>query len=406
MRNTASLFDEEFWHDPYPSYAESRENAPVRQVVTPDGLRVWLVTRYADVRQGLTDPCLSKDLNAVQHLYERHTIAGATVRRVNPTVAQHMLSTDPPAHTRLRTLVGKAFTAKRVAELQPRIEHISKTLLDAFAGEGEVDIVERYAFPLAITVICELLGLPETDKDRFQAWTRDYNDTGAPEKVTAASHKIAEYVGGLIEDKRRHPADDLMSALIAATDDGDRLTADELVAMAFLLLSAGHETTVNLVSGGMLTLLRHSGSLDRLRAHPDLLPAAVEELLRYDSPVNNATLRFTTAAITVGDVEIPEGEFVLLCLAAGNRDQGAFRAADAFELPRQANAHLSFGHGIHYCLGAPLARREAETALRHWLARYRTIELAWPDEPIRYRRSLLMRGPISLPLRVTGPRAA
>lgn len=400
MTGISTLFDEAFWRDPYPAYRELREQAPVRSVVTPDGLRVWLVTRYADVRAGLNDPRLSKDLTSVQHLYERHTVGGMAVRQVNPTVAQHMLSTDPPAHTRLRTLVGKAFTARRIAALQPRIEEISARLLDGLRDADEVDIVAQYAFPLAITVICELLGLPETDQDRFQQWTKDYNDSGAPEKVNAASHAIAGYVSGLIEDKRRRAGDDLLSALIEATDAGDRLTADELVAMVFLLLSAGHETTVNLVSGGMLTLVSHPDRLAALRADLALLPAAIEELLRYDSPVNTATIRFTTAPVDLGGTRIPEGEFVLFALAAANRDPERFEAADDFAPARAANAHLSFGHGIHYCLGAPLARLEAETAFRHWFARYAAIELADQSTVIDYRRSLLMRGPISLPLRV------
>ena len=406
MTDISALFNEDFWRDPYPTYRELREQAPVRPVVTPDGMRVWLVTRYADVRSGLNDPRLSKDLTTAQHLYERHTVVGGmAVRQVNASVAQHMLSTDPPAHTRLRTLVGKAFTARRIAALQPRIEHISASLLDgldALGDAAEVDIVTDYAFPLAITVICELLGLPETDQDRFQRWTRDYNDSGAPEKVNAASHSIAAYISGLIDDKRQRPGDDLLSALIDATDAGDRLTADELVAMVFLLLSAGHETTVNLVSGGMLTLVRHPDRLALLRADATLLPAAIEELLRYDSPVNIATLRFTTAAIALGAAEIPEGEFVLFSLAAANRDPDRFESPDQFDAMRETNAHLSFGHGIHYCLGAPLARLEAETAFRHWFARYRTIELADPEEVLDYRHSLLMRGPISLRLRVAG----
>lgn len=402
MSDISTLFDEDFWRDPYPAYRELRELAPVRTVVTPDGLRVWLVTRYADVRAGLNDPRLSKDLTTVQHLFERHTVDGVAVRRVDTTVAQHMLSTDPPAHTRLRTLVGKAFTARRIAELGPRIEEISAQLLDALGDATEVDIVAEYAFPLAITVICELLGLPETDQDRFQQWTKDYNDSGAPEKVNAAAHLIAEYVSGLIEDKRLREdgADDLLSALIDATDSGDRLTADELVAMVFLLLSAGHETTVNLVSGGMLTLVRHPDRLAALRADLSRLPAAIEELLRYDSPVNTATVRFTTAPVTLGDTEIPSGEFVLFGLAAANRDPSRFEEPDDFALSRGTNSHLSFGHGIHYCLGAPLARLEASTAFRDWFARYNTIELADQSMVLDYRRSLLMRGPTSLRLRV------
>ena len=394
------IFDEEFWRDPYPAYSRLRQDAPVQPVVTPDGMRVWLVTRYEDVRAALADPRLSKELTAAQHLYRRHTASGVTVRQVNGRVARHMLSTDPPDHTRLRKLVGKAFTAGRVEKLQPRVESVSQALLDALPARDEVDLIAGYAFPLAFTVICELLGLPQTDREQFRQWTQDYNSSGSPELVNAASDAIAAYVSELIAAERRRPGVGLLSGLIEVTDGGDRLSESELVSLVFLLLSAGHETTVNLIAGGMLALLNHPEQLALLRSDLSLLPTAVEELLRFDSPVNTATHRFTTQPVVIGGTEIPQDEFVLVCLASANRDRTRFDGPDRLDITRSAQGHVSFGHGIHYCLGAPLARQEGEVAFRHWLSRYPRIELARPGEPLEYRRSLLMRGLTSLTLRV------
>ncbi|KPI06229.1 Peroxidase [Actinobacteria bacterium OK074] len=397
----ADLFDDRFWRDPYPLYARLRRAAPVRPVVTPDGLRMWLVTRYEDARGLLSDPRLSKDLSTAGPLFRRHTAEGTVARYDNSAVSKHMLRVDPPDHTRLRKLVGKAFTPRRVERLRPRVEAVSAQLLDAVEGRGEVDLVGEYAFRIAITVICELLGLPGDDQEQFRVWTQDYNDTGHPERYTAASHAIAGYVTELIADKRRHPGDDLMSALIEASDAEDRLSSDELVATVFLLLSAGHETTVNLIANGMLALVDHPEQMSQLRGDPGLLPSAVEEFLRYDSPVNTSTYRYTTEPVTVGEVTVPEGEFVLVALASANRDPGRFTEPDRLDITRSAQGHVSFGHGIHYCLGAPLARQEAEVAFGDWLKRYGSIELAHPDEALTYRHSLLMRGPVALPLRVT-----
>ncbi|MET9915211.1 cytochrome P450 [Streptomyces sp. NPDC006476] len=363
-------------------------------------MRVWLVTRYEDARAALADSRLAKDGAVVGHLFQRNTVPGGSPRSVEPRTAGHMLNTDPPAHTRLRTLVSKAFTPVRISGLRPRVEALSAAFLDALAGREEVDLVDDYAFPLAITVMCELLGLPEGDREQFRQWTQDYNSTGAPVAVTSAARSITAYVDGLIEEKRRMLGDDLLSALIEARDVDDRLSDAELVAMVFLLLSAGHETTVNLIANGMRALLHHPDQLARLRSDPALLPQAVEEFLRYDGPVNLATYRFTTMPVTIGGVEIPEKELVLVGVASANRDGDRFSAPDRLDVGRTPNHHLAFGAGAHYCLGASLARQEGEVAFRDWLRRYSRIEAAVPLEEIRYRQSLLMRGPESLPLRV------
>jgi cytochrome P450 len=393
-------FSLEFWQDPHPTYADLRQDAPVHPAVTPDGLRVWLVTRYADVRAVLTDSRLAKDAVVLGHLFQRNTVPGRSPRSVDQRTGGHMLNSDPPAHTRLRTLVSKAFTPGRISGLRPRVEAHSAALLETLAGQEEVDLVDDYAFPLSITVMCELLGFPEGDRESFRQWTQDYNSTGAPEVATEAARSITSYIGGLIGDKRRTLGDDLVSALIEARDVDDRLSDEELAAMVFLLLSAGHETTVNLIANGMRALLRYPEQLAKLRSDPTLLPAAVEEFLRYDCPVNLATYRFTTERVTIEGVEIPENELVLAGIASANRDGGRFSVPDRLDIARAPNHHLAFGAGAHYCLGAALARQEGQVAFRDLLRRYSRIELAVPLEEIRYRQSFVIRGPESLRLRV------
>ena len=396
------VLDAQFMADPFPSYARFRAMAPVRPVLTPDGLRVWLVTRYADVRAALADPRLSKDLTGLDRMYRRHTQPGRVVRQVANAVGKHMLASDPPEHTRLRTLVGRAFTGRRIDQLRPTTERLSTGLLDRLAGRAEVELIADYAFPLAIGVICELLGLPANEQEQFQLWTQEYNSSGSAEVVNAAAGKLAGYLVDLLRRKRRAPGDDLLTGLIQARDAEDRLSEDELVSMVFLLLSAGHETTINLIANGMFVLLCHPEQFAALRTRPELLPTAVEEFLRFDGPINTPTIRFTTETVRIGDIDIPAEELVLVSVASANRDPDRFDEPDRLDITRPATGHIAFGHGIHFCLGAPLARQEAMVAFGHWLDRYARIELAAPAETLRYRHSLMMRGLHTLPLRVGG----
>ncbi|MFD3702458.1 cytochrome P450 [Nocardia sp. NPDC058658] len=394
--------DADFFADPHAHFRRWRAEGPVRRVRFPDDVIRWVVVGYAEARQALADPRLAKDVvrvDAILHGKRDTTPSDPNVL----TLLSHMLSTDPPAHTRLRKLVNKAFTAKQVATLAPRIEQIAASLLDAITDSDEVDLMAAYANPLPVTVICELLGVPYADRADFQAWTRalvtvvgEGEDTERP----AASAAMVGYLADLVRAKQADPADDLLSQLVLADDDGDRLTDRELVSMAFLLLVAGHETTVNLIGNGVNALLRDREQWQRLCADPAGVPAAIEEFLRYDGPVDMATVRYTTEPITLGGTEIPAGELVYVSVAAADRDPARFADPDTMDTDRHPTGHLAFGHGIHFCVGAPLARLEAEIAFTALLRRFPDLHLNADQADLRWQTSTLIRGLDSLPVRL------
>jgi cytochrome P450 len=317
-------------------------------------------------------------------------------------LGRHMLSSDPPDHTRLRKLVSRAFTVRAIAGMRPRIEQIAAGLADRMAdGPAEVDLLDAFAFPLPMSVICDLLGVPDAEREPFRRWSNTLlSSDGEAVARTAAGTAMAEYLTALVAEKRARPADDMLSAIVAASEDADRLSADETVSMAFLLLVAGHETTVNLIGNGVLALLRRPDRLAELRADPELIPGAVEEFLRFDGPINLATFRHTTEPVEIGGVTIPPGEVVLVALASADRDPGHFPAADDLDLHRDAAGHLAFGFGLHHCLGAPLARLEGEVAFRTLLARFPHLALAVEPDQLSWRSSILMRGLTRLPVRL------
>ncbi|HSZ39709.1 MAG TPA: cytochrome P450 [Trebonia sp.] len=388
-----------YFQDPQGLFSRLRASTPVTPVITADGGRAWFVTRYEDVRAALSDPRFAKDW--AKHMTPEDWTppdqeAGGFLNR-------HMLNLDPPDHTRLRRLVVKAFTPRRVAELRPRIAEITDRLLDAMAGSGTetVDLLEEFAFPLPVIVICELLGIPAEDRDSFRAWSSTIlSSAETPEAFREAGAAMYAYFVQLIAAKREAPADDLVSALITARDEGDSLSEAELHAMLFLLLVAGHETTVNLIANGTLALLQHPAELRRLRSDLSLLPSAVEELLRYANPLNHATERFTLEPVEIGGVTIPAREWVILVTSSANRDPERFTEASALDVGRDAGGHVAFGHGIHYCLGAPLARLEGEVAIGALLKRFPGLALAAPESSLRWRPSSLIHGLESLPVRL------
>ncbi|MFF3691298.1 cytochrome P450 [Streptomyces sp. NPDC002187] len=392
--------DAGFVADPFPLYRQLREDGPVRRAVIAGGLDAWLVTRYEDGLAALSDPRLSSDVRdasdprLMQQLpqFERESMIS------------NMLRSDPPDHTRLRRLVSKAFTARRVAELRPRIQGITDRLLDAVVPTGRAELVADFALPLPVTVISELLGVPVDDRYDFQRWTDDMLMRGEkmpdPAVVNEAWERMRAYVTKLLEAKRARPGDDLLSALISARDEKQRLNEDELIAMTFLLLVAGYITTVNLIGGSIAALLAHPDQLELLRDDPELLPGAVEEFLRYDGPVNPGIARFARADVKIAGVTVPRGATVLIASAIADRDPARFPDPDRLDVTRRDNGHLAFGHGIHYCLGAPLARLEGQIAIGTVLRRLPDLALAVPPNELRWRPGGL-RGPLQLPVTFT-----
>lgn len=392
------VLDEDFTQDPQGLYAELRDEGPVRQVLTRSGLRVWLVTRYAQARSALADPRLRKDFRRNREIIEQR-FGTRGQREFGAALTRHMLNLDPPDHTRLRKLVAKAFTARRVESLRPRVESITAELLDELGQQSEVDLLTAFAYPLPIQVICELLGVDEAHRGDFRRWSTALLNAADPPAARQAAAEMSGYLVDLLAAKRTAPGDDLLSALIDVGEQPDRLDEDELLAMVFLLLVAGHETTVNLIGNAVRALLRHPDQFAALRADPGLAAQAVEEALRQEGPINLATMRHTAEPVELGGVEIPAGEIVLVSLHSADHDPERFPDPAGFDLDRSTAGHLAFGHGPHFCLGAPLARLEGEIALRELVARFPDLQAAAPVDELRWRDSTLVRGLRTLPVR-------
>ncbi len=387
----------DFFDDPHKYYRRWRKNGPVFRVVRPSGLPHWMVIGYDEARTLLADPRMRKD---VTELYE-------IVRSVSPggsggaseDLSSHMLNSDPPEHSRLRKLVSREFTGRRIAALRPRIEEITKNLLDEMEGKDEVDVIEDLAGPLPVMVICELLGVPFDDRDDFQKWSKILLDADPNVDTAAISQKMSDFLEGLLEAKRADPGDDLLSSLCVNGDESDRLNTKELVAMAFLLLVAGHETALHLIGNGVYMMLKDREALESLRANPDRIPAATEEVLRQFGPVGWATMRFTDEDVKIGGVTIPAGQLVAISLDAANHDPKVTPETPRLHQLEDNPKHLAFGHGIHFCLGAPLGRLEANVAFTQLLQRFGDMRLADPDFFPEWRLGF-MRGFTSLPVRL------
>lgn len=393
-------FDPQYIADPHAYYARLRETAPVQPAALPDGQTVWLLTRYADVEAAFVDPRLVKDPRNARSPEE---LAQMPARpEATRYVRTNMLARDAPDHTRLRRLVSKAFTPRMVEQLRPRVREIADALLDALAGRGEMDLVGEYAFPLPITVIAEMLGIPAADREQFRVWSDAALAAMPPQPAGPAAVEAAEslqrYLEPLFEERRRAPTEDLITGLVQAEEAGDRLSKQELQAMVYLLLAAGYETTGNLIGSGMLALLQHPDQFAKLLADPALMPSAVEELLRFCSPVATATVRYAAEDVAVRGAVIPKGNMVLMIITAANRDPARFPWPDALDITRRDNKHLAFGHGIHYCLGAPLARLEGEIALGTLLRRLPDLRLGVAPDAVTWRPSFWMRGLANLPV--------
>lgn len=392
--------DPAFVADPFPLYRQLRDDGPVRRVVIAGGLEAWLVTRYEDGLAALSDSRLSSDVRDTSDPRLLKQLPDAE----HAAMLGNMVHSDPPDHTRLRRLVSKAFTAHRVADMEPRVQAVTDRLLDAVVEAGRADLVADLALPLPVTVIGELLGVPVDERHEFQHWTDRMMTRGAeppdPAVVNEAWEHMRAYITELVRAKRADPGDDLLSALVSARDEEQRLSEDELVAMVFLLLAAGYITTVNLIGGAVAMLLAHPDQLDLLRRDPGLLPGAIEEFLRYDGPVSPGIARFAREDVEIAGVRITRGETVLIGSALADRDPERFPEPDRLDITRPDNAHLAFGHGIHYCLGAPLARLEGRIAIGTVLRRLPGLALAVPPAEIPWRPGGL-RGPLTLPVTFT-----
>jgi cytochrome P450 len=393
-------FDPNYIADPHAFYARLRKTAPVQRATLRDGQTVWLVTGFADVEAAFTDPRLVKDPRNARSVDELARLP--TLTETTRYIRSHLLYRDPPDHTRLRRLVSKAFTPRMVEQLRPRIQAIADALLDAVAGRGEMDLIKDYAFPLPITVIAEMLGIPAADRDQFRDWS-DALLTGTPPlppppAALAAAEGLRRYFEARFEERRRAPAEDLITGLLQAEEAGDKLSREELHGMVYLLLIAGYETTANLIGNGTLALLQHPDQLARLRNDPMLLPSAVDELLRFCAPVATSTIRYAADNVTLGGKVIPKGDIVLVVVMAANRDPDRFPSPDALDITRADNKHLGFGHGNHYCLGAPLARLEGEIALGTLLRRMPGLRLSVAPEALTWRPNFIVRGLVKLPV--------
>jgi cytochrome P450 PksS len=387
-----------------------RREAPVCRMKMPGfGGEGWMVTRYDDIVAALKDPRLSSDMMAMRTGAADPTGKPRWIPRPFRILAKTMVTTDDPDHARLRTLVHKGFTPKMIERMAGRVQEISDELLAKLEGRETVDLLAEFALALPMIVISEMLGVPVAERAKFRRFMQHLLDgppSGLWRLITGLMNNIRmiRYLDTLIDLRRVEPDDGLITALVAAEQSGDRLTQDELVGMVFLLLLAGHETTVNLLGNGVLALLDDREQLDRLAANPGLIKPAIEELLRFTNPVQHSIVRHAKEDLEIGGQTIAKGERVVLVLAAANRDEAVFADSEKLDVGREPNRHLGFGLGIHFCLGAPLARMEGSIALNALLAKYPDIRLAVPRDRVKWRPNAMLRGLAALPVRLGAAR--
>ena len=416
-----TLFSAEFKERAFPVYAAMRQRGPVTRVSLPKGQQLWLVTRFVEASEMLKDvdrfandaeSALTEEefaqffQQAVEGLTPEQQEMSAQAERI---LGRNLLSVDPPDHSRLRRLVAIPFTPKYIEGLRPRIEAIAAGLLDAVEARAratrrrEMELIDDFAYPLPLTVIAEMLGIPAADRERFRDWSQAAvsftpADRANPE-VTGKLIAFIRYLRELVAEKRANPGDDLLSGLVQAEAEGDRLSEEELLSMMFLLIVAGHETTVNLIANGTLALCEHPDQYARLQQQPELLKSAIEEILRFYGPVEMSLTRWVREDTEFGGERMRRGEQIVALLASANRDEERFPDPDRFDIGREPNRHLAFGTGIHSCLGATLARLEGQVAFAALLSRFPDLALAVPREELAWRDGTFLRGLTRLPVR-------
>ncbi len=396
------LYGDIFKQNPYPTYAQMRAATPV---FLNKGLNseqsIWFVVGYAEGEAVLRDHRrFVKNYRNTLTAAERAQLP--PLSRLSMLLDQHMLNLDGPEHMRQRTLVSKAFTTRMVNAMQDRIQRVADDLLDQVQAKGQMDLIDDYAFPLPIIVIAEMLGIPAADRDRFRTWSDAFVtpalNEGEWRRAETLLLEFVDYLGHIFAERRRQPRADLITALIQAEEAGDKLSEEELYGMVVLLIVAGHETTVNLIGNGTLALLTHPDQLAMLQENPALMASAVEELLRYDGPVERATMRFAAEDITLRGQLIRRSEPVVVVLGSADRDPAQFGQPDTLDITRDNSRHLAFGYGIHYCVGAPLARMEGRIAFNTLLARLPNLRLAAPVAALTWRFNPILRGMHHLPV--------
>ncbi|QBD74932.1 cytochrome P450 [Ktedonosporobacter rubrisoli] len=388
-----------FNQNPFPIWEQLRQNEPLYRMDLPDGSHAWMITHYDDILAISKDPRFIRDAKKLvpEEVRENMPPSVAAVRRM---LGQQMMNADPPEHTRLRQLVSKAFTPRMVEQLRGRIQQITDELLDRVEAHGQMDLIADFAFLLPVTVICEMLGVPVEDRDKFRVWSsflvKPREEQSQMEFLTILNGFI-DYIKALLEEKRSYPDEKLLSRLIRVEEAGDKLSQDELISMAFLLLVAGYETTVNLIGNGSLALLLHPQQMRKLQKEPALIVNAVEELLRYSAPIT-LTQRWANEDVELHGKHIARGDAVYLALMAANHEPAHFPNPEELDLAREPNEHLAFGKGLHFCLGAPLARLEGQIALQTLLRRFPNLHLTVKPEELKWRASLGFRGLQALPV--------
>jgi cytochrome P450 len=396
-----NILSPQFKANPFPFFAQLRAEAPVYRMLLPDKKPLWIISRYEDVN------LLMKDERFIKNPKSASTAGQMAKPFWMPSVLialeRNMLDLDAPDHTRLRGLVHKAFTPRLIEQMRDRVQSLSDELLDKVERKGKMDLMKDYALPVPLTIITEILGIPSKDHEKFHKWSSvvvSASSSSGSEilRVLPSMWSFVRYLQNFIKMRRADLKDDLVSALIQAESEGNKLTDDELLAMVFILLIAGHETTVNLIGNGTLELLRHPEQLEMLRSDPSLIKSAAEELVRYTAPVLLATERYAREDVTMHGVTIPRGELVLCALGSANRDANVFTNPDVLDITRENNKHMAFGQGVHYCVGAPLARLEGQIAINTLLRRLPNLRLGVKPESLQWRSSLVLRGLEKLPV--------